>query len=197
MRDQAEQIVWQFRELLDALDDAAGVQDLAAKRQQLDGLTKAIQTLDAGGILVPEELRQKRADLVEEVGPADEAEQTLAYLRNEVGSLAERLGKPGNSRQRRPTGPRSARKQTTHRNRLRELIMEALCELGGSARTRDVLDRITAKLNGQLQPGDIETRQGGELVWRNNARFERFRMIQDGLLKADSPQGMWELARGR
>ena len=33
-----------------------------------------------------------------------------------------------------------------------------------------------------------------EYVWQNNAKWERFQMIQEGLLRRGSPRGIWELS---
>ena len=198
MKADAEKIVWQLRDLLEALYDAANVHDLADKQNKLDRLTKAIKELDASGISVPEDLQQKRTDLLKEVGPAKEAELTLGYLRDELASLSGRLGKPGNGGRRRPSGSSPAQEQpTTPGKRLRELIIETLHELGGSARAGVVLDRMASKLDGQLTSRDVETRKSGELVWRNNAMWVRDKMVKEGVLKAHSPRGIWQLASAR
>jgi restriction system protein len=51
----------------------------------------------------------------------------------------------------------------------------------------------------KLKPVDLALMEnGGEERWRLYARFERKNMLQDGLLKADSPHGVWELTdKGR
>ena len=191
MREQAEQIILQLRELLECLEEVGSQPDLEDKRLRFNGVTKAIQQLESGHVPVPVELRKLKSDLSEEVGAASEAERVWAYLRNELTSLMGRLGT--HPVRRRGQKQRSTHAATTHRGRLREMILESLRELGGRARSRDVLDLMASKLDGQLLPRDTATRRGGELVWRNNARFERFSMIQEGLLKSDSPQGLWEL----
>jgi hypothetical protein len=50
------------------------------------------------------------------------------------------------------------------------------------------------QLEGKLLPGDMEWRESAnECVWQNNAKWERFHMTQDGLLRRGSPHGIWEL----
>jgi hypothetical protein len=49
------------------------------------------------------------------------------------------------------------------------------------------------KLKDQLTPRDRSMRKSGKIVWENNAQWERYVMVQEGLLRSDSPQGIWEL----
>ena len=79
--------------------------------------------------------------------------------------------------------------------RLRSAILEALDALGGSARTRDVLDRVGEVLGGELSRSDIEMGLSGYPRWRSAAQAQRKQLIQEGFLRADSPTGTWELER--
>lgn len=78
-------------------------------------------------------------------------------------------------------------------------IVETLREFQGSAVADDVLKRVFKKIKGVLKPIDLELMENsGEERWRLNARFERKNMAIDGLLKSDSPHGVWELTdKGR
>lgn len=79
-------------------------------------------------------------------------------------------------------------------------ILEALVELGGRAETSKVLDLVEKKMQGILNdydrrplPSDPTT-----IRWRNTAQWCRNTMAQEGLLKSDSPRGIWEISeRGR
>ena len=78
---------------------------------------------------------------------------------------------------------------------LREQIIQALRKLGGSARVSEVIEEMGQQLDGKLLPGDMEWREAtNEYVWQNNAKWERYRMTQDGTLRNDSPYGIWALA---
>ncbi|MGA2412798.1 MAG: winged helix-turn-helix domain-containing protein [Candidatus Sulfotelmatobacter sp.] len=78
-------------------------------------------------------------------------------------------------------------------------ILEALRELRGSGAADDVLKLVFKKVEGMLKPIDLELMENsGEQRWRLNARFERKNLALDGLLKPDSPHGVWELTeRGK
>ena len=60
----------------------------------------------------------------------------------------------------------------------------------------DVLDWMEEHLKDKLLPGDLERRTTGELVWQNNTCWERFTLVQEGILKSHSPRGIWELTDG-
>lgn len=76
---------------------------------------------------------------------------------------------------------------------LRENIIKALKHFGGRSRMHQVLDWMEETLAESLTPRDRSLRKGGEIVWRNNTQWERYKMVQDGILKSDSPHGIWEL----
>lgn len=48
-----------------------------------------------------------------------------------------------------------------------------------------LVDRLTAK--------DREKLDSGDLRWRNRVQFTRLTPKERGLLKSDSPRGVWEL----
>jgi len=73
-------------------------------------------------------------------------------------------------------------------------ILEALIEMGGSGRMRDVLDRVFTKIKNQLKPKDMEKLPSGTAIrWKNKAQWERQRLKSEGYLKKDSPHGTWEI----
>jgi hypothetical protein len=74
-------------------------------------------------------------------------------------------------------------------------ILEALHELGGSASVKDVLQVVEVKVKPLLNEFDYEkVPSGGDIRWRNTACWARFGLVKDGLLKSESPKGVWELS---
>jgi restriction system protein len=49
------------------------------------------------------------------------------------------------------------------------------------------------KMRFELKPIDYERLNSGAIRWVNTAQWERYLMIQEGLLKTDSPRGIWEI----
>jgi hypothetical protein len=96
---------------------------------------------------------------------------------------------PARSRQRGKRQPRGTPQGAYH-----VPILEALVELGGKAPVSAVLERVYTKLEGRLQPSDLEfVPSGQEERWRNTAKWARADLKEQGYLAADSPKGIWEI----
>ena len=76
----------------------------------------------------------------------------------------------------------------------RPLILKALAEMGGKGRAKEVLERVFEMAEPHLGPEDRSfLKTSKEFRWRRKANWERYLMVRDGLLRPDSPQGIWEL----
>ena len=77
----------------------------------------------------------------------------------------------------------------------RPYILKALVELGGRAREAEVLACVEEMVKPNLSPIDLEWLPvGNDYRWRKKARWERFNMKREGLLRSDSSRGIWELS---
>lgn len=79
-------------------------------------------------------------------------------------------------------------------------ILEALVEMGGSGKTRAVLDRVGEKMKGQLKPLDYEPHKsdGKSIRWRNSAQWARNTMVNEDGRMRKTKTGIWEIsAKGR
>ncbi len=74
-------------------------------------------------------------------------------------------------------------------------ILQALDEAGGSAPMGQVLDRVHQLMQEVLRDVDHQplASDPGMPRWRNAAQWARNSMVKEGLLKADSPRGIWEI----
>ena len=74
-------------------------------------------------------------------------------------------------------------------------ILNALVELGGSAKMQEVLDKVHKSMKPILKDVDHEPLASDPDMprWRNSAQWARNTMRQEGLLKDDSPHGTWEI----
>jgi len=73
-------------------------------------------------------------------------------------------------------------------------ILQALVNMGGSGIVRNVLDQVGKLMEGRFTPVDFEVIEtANEVRWRNTAKWERSRMVRQGLLRSDSPIGTWEI----
>jgi hypothetical protein len=78
-------------------------------------------------------------------------------------------------------------------------LLETLIEMGGRGKTKDVVDKIGEKMKDKLTDFDMEILPSGtDIRWRNTAKWARNTLKELGLLKRDSPRGIWEISeKGR
>ena len=197
--DSPELLSQLCKDVIARLDERRKGAGLDEQEKQLDEIARAIDKLEKAGISVPDELRRLKTGLVAELAIHDETnnklekladglEEVLCDLHSRIGMANKTCG------QKIPVKKRSKKPKTTNEV-LRKEIIKALNTLGGSGRVRQALAEMGKQLNGKLLPRDMETVSTGDLVWKNNACWERNRMVNEGILKNDSPRGIWELSR--
>jgi restriction system protein len=78
----------------------------------------------------------------------------------------------------------------------RRPILEALVELGGRAEASKVLELVENKMRDILNDYDYQPLPSNpEMIrWCKTAHWCRFTMVREGLLKGDSPRGIWEIS---
>ncbi|MBA7620529.1 hypothetical protein ES703_27879 [subsurface metagenome] len=83
----------------------------------------------------------------------------------------------------------------TPQSKYRIPILQALTDLGGRGNVNEILERVYKKMKEVLNSVDFETLpSGGDYRWRNTAQWARNTMVhKEGLLKKDSPSGIWEI----
>ena len=74
-------------------------------------------------------------------------------------------------------------------------IMQVLTDMGGSGKVADVLDRVGEVMKPVLMEVDYAPLASNpdNPRWRNAAQWARNSMVKEGLLKSDSPRGVWEI----
>lgn len=79
-------------------------------------------------------------------------------------------------------------------------ILESLIELGGSAKTCVVLDRVGEKMKDMLKPLDyaVLPSDGKSIRWRNSAQWARNAMVNDDGRMKKTKNGIWGISeKGR
>lgn len=192
------------RDVIDRLDSGADDTDIGEQETQLREIAKAIERLEKAGVTVPDVLRAEKTRLAVALSIHADATQALTQLVDEIADILSDLrnrlgfdqvadaGKPEKKARKRSNLPR------TDPLALRDHIVRSLQTLGGKARAAEVVEEMGRQLDGKLLPGDLEWRDSTrEYAWQNNAKWERYRMVQDGTLRADSPRGTWELGEDK
>jgi hypothetical protein len=193
------------RKVVDLIDSESNDLKLKEMEVQLREIAGSVEKLEKIGVAVPDVLRAEKTRLAAELATKDRAQSVLKDLADGLKEISEeldaRLGVPKNRNQ--SSGQPKQRKKgsklpKTDPKILRQNIIQALEESGGRAKVKMVIELMGHQLNGKLLKGDLEWREStGEFAWQNNAKWERYRMVQDGILRGDSPRGYWELNRDR
>ncbi|MCX7718688.1 MAG: winged helix-turn-helix domain-containing protein [Candidatus Sumerlaeaceae bacterium] len=79
-------------------------------------------------------------------------------------------------------------------------ILEILDQMGGRGKMAEVLERVEEVMRPVLREVDYAplASDPDHPRWRNTAQWARNSMVQEGLLKDDSPRGVWEISdKGR
>lgn len=159
------------------------VNNVGAKAFGSRDYDKAKEALERAGTLTA--FRDKVATLRKEwealaaVADREEDEETKAERRN-LGKLRKGLRTPTEA--------------------YYQPILRVLDQMGGSGKVGEVLDRIGQVMKRVLKDVDYQPLASNpdNLRWRNAAQWARNNMVNEGLLKADSPRGVWEISdKGR
>ncbi len=73
-------------------------------------------------------------------------------------------------------------------------LLEAIYELGGAARVRDLRPAMRERMKARLLPHDFKRVPSGEERWWNTIHTARFLLVRDGHLRKDSKRGVWALS---
>lgn len=197
--DDPSLLVETFRQVIESLHSSGEDDETQEKEAQLREIAKTIERLEKAGVSVPDGLRGEKTRLVAKLATQSEELVALNHLADEMEDLLQdlktRIGRNVQSadskkpRRRRTTAPQTKNKV------LREQIILALKKFGGSGPVAEILDEVGRQLEGRFLPRDLEWRESAnEPIWRNNAKWERQKMVNEGVLRSDAPHGYWQLS---
>jgi len=132
---------------------------------------------------------------IDEAKRVEDFSAKVRALREEWASLSAERSRPSTKVHRTSTSRLASRLRTPERA-FRRPVLEALIELGGGALIGEVLDLVGEKMRGQLNHYDLERHQSGSrpVRWRNTAQWCRDSLVEEGLMRSDSPRGIWEIS---
>lgn len=137
--------------------------------------------------------------VLEQVGLFIAFRDRTAALRREWVSLAESHAEEAEGSadqvQRRDVG-RLRRGLRTPEEAYYRPILQVLVELSGRAPMGLILDRVGQVMHNVLRDVDHQPLASDPELprWRNAAQWARNSMVQEGLLRNDSPRGIWEIS---
>jgi len=73
-------------------------------------------------------------------------------------------------------------------------ILQVLTDLEGRREANKILEKVYEKMKELLNPIDLQVLSSGtDFRWRNTAMWAKNMMINEGLLRKDTPRGIWEI----
>jgi len=84
----------------------------------------------------------------------------------------------------------------TQQSEYRPYIIDCLKAHGGRAHVKTIRNWIEKEMSHKFSTRDLERldNANGEAVWWNSAQWARLDMVKEGVLRNDSPRGIWELS---
>ncbi len=164
---------------------------LASAVGALEGAVAAEQA-QAGSAVADRDFAQVKVVIAR----AERLEGMIAELEQMIDALpAHQADDASDGTGRRDLG-RLAKGVKTPQEAFRIPILRALVSMGGRGKVSDVLDRVEPLVAGQLRAVDREPLPSDHRQprWRNSAQWARLELVTDGLLRSDSPRGVWEIS---
>jgi hypothetical protein len=94
----------------------------------------------------------------------------------------------------RPAPKRIAHGERTPQEEFREPLLRVLYEAGGSLKRVEAIEAVGELMKDLLHEVDRQSTKSGHVRWQHYVEFERHSLVHtEGLLKEDSPNGVWEL----
>ena len=176
-------------------------EELDGLKKQLSAANRAISMLQTNDLSIPQDLTEAQEKLKADVLDRDEVSVVLTYLRGELEKILadiQKLEKQQRSTQTaamRPVqrGTRTSKGHYTSEDTLRGTLIASLKALGGSAPKSEVEDEMERRLRSVLTNADYEPVGEGIPRWKKNAQWMRYSLVQEGIMKSNSPRGIWEL----
>jgi hypothetical protein len=179
-------------DVIDELNTITPDNDQINKKIQLIEINKAIRNLESKNISVPEGLRNEKIKLIGEINDKSMISK-IQILKNGFDELLRTIG--GDEKNDVPKKRKRSKELKTDNSILRCVLIEVLKQMNGCGKVKDIKMAMEKKLISRFLPGDLLLRADGKTIaWFNNVQWERLRMVEEGLLKKDSPNGYWELA---
>lgn len=194
-----EQLVAMCQAMIEQLSVNLGDFEFGEKEAQLREISRTIDRLENAQIPVPDVLRAEKTRLAAMLGLQADSTNELKTFVHELDKLlvdAKRqlfLAKSAIS----DRGNKPARNVSprTPREVLRANIIQALKNLNGQAPRAEIFREMGRLLEGKFLPGDLELQGSGRrYAWQVAVKHERVHMTKAGILRNDSPQGIWALS---
>lgn len=201
MIDEANLLCDRLQRLIGDAQSLMSSDSKSEKLGQLKEVRTTIDRLSKKGLNVPELLVQLQENLAEDEKAVKAAANTLEVLSGRIASLAEQLKISPSALQTKKFEKKTdiaivvSGSGVTPPKVYEQPIIDILRQLGGSAPAKEVRRILLETMGSKLSAADLEVhKKYKEVVWWNRARWARQALVTAGVLRSNSPNGIWELA---
>jgi hypothetical protein len=187
-RDQAATMI----DLFAQFEPYYSAGDCVARSQQLAFISRAVQQLERREIPIPEHLSLAHAALRERVAIDQVIAEFFGTVATTMSGLIGAHAKFLHDQGQKPSRP-YIRLPRTPAKVLGATLVEALQDLGGTAGSRDVLNKVASKLAGKWLPGDLRKVSNKNVYWRQTARLRAKILMKQGILRRGRHYSEWKL----
>ena len=173
--------------------------NIAESKKQLIEISKTIDRLENTGISVPDELRNLKSSLLAVSNDSNQTQAKYETLIRGLNDLCNKYKQKGNlkPKRRKLTSDDSSpirRGRLTPKNTLIKAIVQVMEQMGNSGHMREIHNRLEDVLANVLNSEDYKKDSSGLVTWHHQVDWARLYMVKKGILKNDSPRGIWELS---
>ena len=197
MITKATSLINQINEFVDELSNYNNPV-LRDKVTQLKEISRMIQNLERTGVSIPNDLIILQKKLQSELKEFDKPEEIMFFIEKELSNVIQKI-----KHQRSPSlevkGSRIYKERkrrdipVTSHHELKPILITTLKECGGAADINTIQRRMEELLKNKFTPADLELLDDGVLRWQKNVQWLRYKLTLEGVIKNDSPRGIWEL----
>jgi hypothetical protein len=170
------------------------------KLAQFKSINKIVDKMENESIPVPEELIQYKKKLSEELHEYENPNENLRILKAELLNCITNIkGNPRFNNKEKKIHTREFKGRVdpdtklTSYDTLEKYLIKILADMGGSAKSILVINQMEASLKDKLTSGDLQFISSGEERWKNRTNWVRHQLVNKGVLKKNSPRGIWEI----
>jgi len=173
---------------------------IVESKKQLIEISRTIDKLESTGITVPDELRNLKSSLLAASNDSNQDQTRYEMIINGLNDLCSKYKLNGHPK---PRGrKRSSDKDSpvrqgrlTPRNTLIRAIVQVMEQMGNSGSNKEIHQNLELVLADVLTPEDYDLDSSGRITWYNQVDWARMYMVKIGMMRNDSPRGVWELSK--
>ncbi len=173
---------------------------IVESKKQLIEISRTIDKLESTGITVPDELRNLKSSLLAASNDSNQDQTRYEMIINGLNDLCSKYKLNGHPK---PRGRKRSRDKDspvrqgrlTPRNTLIRAIVQVMEQMGNSGSNKEIHQNLELVLADVLTPEDYDLDSSGRITWYHQVDWARMYMVKIGMMRNDSPRGVWELSK--